>query len=506
MPLAPILPRREEARRKGASVLGFPLWIRLTHLFNFLFLTLLLRSGIEILGGHPKLYWSDDALPGSEWLRLTRKALPSGEPWTAEDEIQPCSPWLAMPGRNNLGLGRHWHFWSALGWVAVGLVYVALLVATPQWRRLVPTSLHVFADAWRALTTYLRLELPPEGNPYNPLQQLTYFVVVFVLAPLQIVTGLMMSPALGARFPWFARLLGGRQAARSLHFLGLVAFSLFLFVHAALVVAHGFGAEMANIVLGSEAASRPLAVALGLAGIALVAALHAAGTLYSLRRPARTKRLLEIGVDPLRRALFHHWAPRQRRDRISAVARTNGRPPRNEAYRRLAEGGFAAWRLEIKGLVAKPGRLSLEDLRAMPPRTQSTLHVCIQGWSYFAEWTGVAVSDLLDRHEPLDSARYLVFHTLDEKWESPGHGHYYEVIDLETARMPQVILAYEMNGQPLPIPHGAPLRLRVEHQLGYKMAKWVCAIELVEDFRRIGKGQGGWRDDVLNYYPSDAGI
>jgi ferredoxin-NADP reductase len=103
-------------------------------------------------------------------------------------------------------------------------------------------------------------------------------------------------------------------------------------------------------------------------------------------------------------------------------------------------------------------------------------------------------------------AQYLVFHTLDEKWEHPGHGHYYEVIDLETARAPQVILAYEMNGVPLPVEHGAPLRLRVEHQLGYKMAKWVNRIELVEDFRSIGKGQGGWRDDVLNYYPSDAGI
>ncbi|KYF91547.1 hypothetical protein BE17_30905 [Sorangium cellulosum] len=486
--------------------LGFPLWIRLTHFFNFLFLTLLIRSGIEILGGHPKLYWSDDALPGSEWLRLTRKKLPSGEPWTAEDEIQPCSSWIALPGRNNLGLGRHWHFWSVVGWTVVGLAYVVLLVATPQWRRLVPTSWGVFPGAWRALTTYLSMSLPPEGNPYNPLQQLTYFAVIFGLAPLQIVTGIMMSPALSARFPWFPRLVGGRQAARSLHFLGLVAFALFGVVHVALVVAHGFGAEMANIVLGSNAASHALATVLGLAGIALVVVFHAVGTVYSLRRPGRAKRLLEIGVDPLRRALFHRWASRQKYERISAYARTNGRPPRNETYQRLVEGGFAAWRLEIKGLVARPGVLSLEELRAMPRTTQSTMHVCIQGWSYFAEWGGVALPDLLDRYGPLPDARYVVFHTLDEKWESPGHGWYYEVIDMETAMKPQVILAYEMNGEPLPIPHGAPLRLRVEHQLGYKMAKWVCAIELVEDFRHLGKGQGGWRDDVLNYYPSDAGI
>lgn len=142
----------------------------------------------------------------------------------------------------------------------------------------------------------------------------------------------------------------------------------------------------------------------------------------------------------------------------------------------------------------------------MPRETQSTLHVCIQGWSYFASWTGVPIAHLLEQARPGPTARYLVFHTLDEKWERPGNGNYYEVIDLETARAPQVILAYEMNGAPLPVEHGAPLRLRVEHQLGYKMAKWVNRIELVDEFRSIGKGQGGWRDDVLNYYPSGAGI
>jgi methionine sulfoxide reductase catalytic subunit len=142
----------------------------------------------------------------------------------------------------------------------------------------------------------------------------------------------------------------------------------------------------------------------------------------------------------------------------------------------------------------------------MPRSTQSTLHVCIQGWSYFASWAGVRIAALLAQARPTPGARYLVFHTLDEKWERPGHGYYYEVLDIETARRPQVILAYAMNGEPLAVEHGAPLRLRVEHQLGYKMAKWINRIELVEDFRGVGGGQGGWRDDVLNYYPSDAGI
>jgi DMSO/TMAO reductase YedYZ molybdopterin-dependent catalytic subunit/thiosulfate reductase cytochrome b subunit len=487
-------------------MLGFPLWIRLAHFFNFLFLTLLIRSGIEILGGHPKLYWRDDALPGSEWLKLSRKKLPAGELWTAEDEIEPLSPVIALPGRNNLGLGRHWHLWSVAGWVIVGLVYVALLVLTPQWRRLVPTSWSIFPGAFQALRTYLRLELPPAGDPYNPLQQLTYFALIFLLTPLQIVTGLMMSPALAGRFPFFPRLLGGRQAARSLHFLGLIAFTLFFVVHVALVVAHGFGEEMANIVLGSEARSHMLAVVLGFAGIAFVIAVHVAATVCSLRWPRVVKRLLEIGIDPARRVLFHHWTSVQAQGRVSAYARVNGRPPRNEVYLRLAEGGFAEWRLEIKGLVENPQLLSLDDLRAMPRVTQSTLHVCIQGWTYFATWGGVRLSEIIARCKPLPNACYLVFHTLDEKWEAPGRGYYYEVIDMETAAQPQTILADEMNGAPLPIPHGAPLRLRVENQLGYKMAKWVCGIEFVEDFLQIGMGQGGFRDDMLNYYPLDAGI
>lgn len=486
--------------------LGFPLWVRLTHLFNFLFITLLIRSGIEILGAHPKLYWHDDALPGSEWLRFTKKQMPKDRAWTAEDEITPISPLMALPGRNNLGLGRHWHFWGVIGWVLTGLVYVILLFATPQWHRLVPTSWDIFSAAWQAIVAYAHFRLPPEGNPFNGIQQLTYFFVILILSPLQILTGIMMSPALAARFPWFPGILGGRQAARSLHFIGLIIFAGFIIGHVSLVVAHGFGLGMAKIVLGGEAHSHAIATAIGLLGIAAVIAFHFWGTRYSLASPFRAKRLLEIGVDPLRRLLFHHWDSRQNYRHVSPYARVNGHPPRNETYQRLAAADFKDWRLELSGLVGKDLSLSLNDLRQMPRQTQTTLHICIQGWTYFAQWAGVPVSALIDLCQPLPNARFLVFHTLDEKWERPGHGYYYEVIDLEIARLSQTILAYEMNGQPLPVPHGAPLRLRVENQLGYKMAKWVNRLEFVESFAQIGKGQGGWRDDVLHYSPADAGI
>ena len=479
----------------------------LTHAFNFLFLSLLVRSGIEILGAHPKLYVRDHCSPGSEWLRFTKKKMPGDRLWTAEDEIVPLSPWIALPGRNNLGLGRHWHFWSLTGWMLCGIVYMTALFTTSEWRRVVPTTWSIVPAAWDALVTYATLRMPvPERGAYNALQQLAYFALLFAVTPLQIVSGLAMSPALGARFPRLSRLFGGRQAARSAHFVGLVIFVLFFLLHVALVIAHGFGAGMERIVLGGEGRSRFLAVSLGVGGIASVIALNVVATWSSLRWPKIIKRLLELGIDRLRHLAFHHWTSRQNHRRTSPAPRVNGLPPRNEAYARSQSVGFRDWLLRVDGLVERPLCLSLEALRAMPRVNQSTLHVCIQGWTYFGSWAGVSVRHLLEQARPKPTARYLVFHTLDEKWERPGHGYYYEVIDLETARAPQVILAYEMNGTSLPVEHGAPLRLRVEHQLGYKMAKWVTRIELVTDFRGIGEGQGGWRDDVLNYYPSDAGI
>jgi sulfoxide reductase catalytic subunit YedY len=157
-------------------------------------------------------------------------------------------------------------------------------------------------------------------------------------------------------------------------------------------------------------------------------------------------------------------------------------------------------------LVKRNLSLSLNDLHQMPRQTQTTLHCCIQGWTYLAQWAGVPVSTIMDTSKPLPNARFLVFHTLDEKWERPGYGYYYEIIDLELAMQSQTILAYEMNGRPLPVPHGAPLRLRAESQLGYKMAKWINRIEVVDSYKHIGKGQGGWRDDLLHYYPLDAGL
>ena len=182
---------------------------------------------------------------------------------------------------------------------------------------------------------------------------------------------------------------------------------------------------------------------------------------------------------------------------LSPAFRGNGTiNPDSDEYQDLATNGFADWRLEVGGLVEQPLQLSLDDLRAMPARTQITRHDCVEGWSCIGKWKGVVLSGLLAKAGVRPPARYVVFHCADAMDPADPESKYYESIDLGEAAHPQTILAYEMNGKMLPVRHGAPLRLRVERQLGYKMAKYVMRIELVEDFGRIGSGRGGYWEDL----------
>lgn len=185
----------------------------------------------------------------------------------------------------------------------------------------------------------------------------------------------------------------------------------------------------------------------------------------------------------------------------SPMFRSNGTAePDSDAYRTLAQSSFADYRLVVDGLVAAPARLSLADLRALPSRTQITRHDCVEGWSAIAKWKGARLSALLESVRLQPEARFAVFHCADPMSEG-GRDLYYESIDLEDAFHPQTILAYEMNDAALPIANGAPIRLRVERQLGYKHAKYVMRIELVESFAHIAGGKGGyWEDQGYQWY------
>ena len=193
---------------------------------------------------------------------------------------------------------------------------------------------------------------------------------------------------------------------------------------------------------------------------------------------------------------------------ISKVFKANGTlDPGYEAYERAVSDGFADWRLSIDGLVARPMSLSLAQLRRLPSRTQITRHDCVEGWSAIGGWTGVPLGLLLKASGVLPNARYAVFYCADNLDGEPAKGgdqapgQYYESIDLVDAFHPQTILAYAMNGQPLAVPHGAPLRLRVERQLGYKHAKYVQRIRLTNTLAGVNGGKGGyWEDRGYEWY------
>ena len=187
---------------------------------------------------------------------------------------------------------------------------------------------------------------------------------------------------------------------------------------------------------------------------------------------------------------------------LSPTFRGNGNTdPDGAAYKAHAASGFKDWKLAIDGLVEAPASYSLAELRAMPSRTQITRHDCVEGWSAIGQWTGVPLGKVLALVKPKADARYVVLHCADTFGEGSDATPYYESIDLHDAYHPQTLLAYGLNDAPLPITNGAPLRLRVERQLGYKHAKYVMRLELVADFAQIGDGKGGyWEDQGYQWY------
>jgi DMSO/TMAO reductase YedYZ molybdopterin-dependent catalytic subunit/thiosulfate reductase cytochrome b subunit len=429
--------------------------------------------------------------------------VPTDRLWTAKEDSRHLSPWIGLPGyRHTVGMARHWHFLSVLFWVGNGAAFVALLFGTGYWRRLVPMSWQVFPDAWAVFVHYATLHLPQEPNGfyrYNALQQLAYFGVVFVLAPLAILTGPSMSPALTNRFRWYPGLPGNRQIGRSLHFLVMCAFVVFIVMHVTLVVLTGMLRNMNHIVVGADGASRA-GLVLGLVGVAVVIALNGLANWTAWRHPRTVQHASKAVVGSVMGTLLDRPAPqaRFRRADISPFFWVNGHPPTSDAWRALAAGDFSEYRLKVGGLVDHPVELSLEDLLALGKQTQITLHHCIQGWSGIAEWGGLPLSALMALVKPQPGARAVVFYSFGEGVDfntgAPG-GQYYDSLSIKDASNPLTLLAYEMNGERLNRLHGAPLRLRVENQLGFKMVKWIEAIELVADVKSINRGEGGYAED-----------
>ena len=495
--LTSVPPHVSPGRDPATGIHGFPAWLYITHYINFLLLVLLVRSGLQILMDHPRLYWNVHCTPRTEWIRFTPIEVPLDRVYTAKEDSRYLSPWIGLPGgRHTLGLSRHWHFVGALFWVLNGAAFIVLLFATGQWRRLVPTSWRMVPDAWAIFVHYATFHLPPEPHGfyhYNAFQQLTYFGVVFILAPLQIIASGAMSPALVNRFKWYPKLPGNRQIGRSIHFLFACAFVVFLVGHVSMVALTGFVRNMNHIVVGKDG-PQMTGVYWGLVGIAVVVAVNVFANWASLKRSRIVQHVSAALINPILSLVLDRSAPSTEYTKkdVSPFLWLNGKMPSSEEWKSLANDGFKNYRLKISGLVENPVELSLADIQAIKKQTQITLHHCIQGWSGIAAWSGLSMAKLMELVRPKPNAKVVVFYSFGEGGEG---GEFYDSHSIANMWHPQALLAYEMNYAPLNHQHGAPLRLRVENELGFKMVKWVRAIEFAENVRSIHKGEGGYNED-----------
>lgn len=488
----------------------FPLWLRASHLINFFLIGLLLRSGWQIIATHPRFYWRNDCGPGTEWIRFTKRVVPPEEgAYTAHDDESEPPSWLTLPGGRNPGLGRHWHGLLTALWVLNGLIYLGLLFGTGQWRRIVPTSWSVFPEAFESFKIYAGLGVPgiEHFQPYDALQQLMYFTVIFVAAPLMMATGPVMSPAVRGQYPWLPKIFGGTQAARSIHFLGMAFLSFFTVMHIALVFIVHRDYNMTNMVFGAYDPARVAqATTIMLLVIFAVLVTWIAISYLSLRDRRKTQHFLNHMTEPLRKFTVNKMQSRTRRlgtyteEDISPYHWTNGRhpgPDESPEWTALAENDFSDYVLQIDG--PNPRTVTFEEIKALPQQEQISLHACMQGWTGVAKWRGPKVMDLMALAGPVPAnAKYLLvtsFGTAQSMHDGRPLEPFYSCIPMDACLEDESIFAWEMNDKALPHTFGAPLRLRVESYVGYKMVKFIKSLEWVEDYKDLGDGMGGTRED-----------
>jgi DMSO/TMAO reductase YedYZ molybdopterin-dependent catalytic subunit/thiosulfate reductase cytochrome b subunit len=513
-------------------------WVRLTHWLNLVCMTVLLMSGLQIFNAHPALYWGERSRFDEPLLLIAAERGAQGQPMGVTEiagrkldttgllglsgdptdrDARAFPAWATLPSGQWLALGRRWHFFFAWIFVANGAAYAAAALRGGHFARDLLPSAADLRHVGVSIRDHLRLRFP-EGDAarqYNVVQKLTYLLVLFVLAPLLVGAGLAMSPRLDAGWPWLLHLFGGRQSARTIHFVCAFAFLGFAFIHIAMVLVSGVRNNLRSMITGwydSEGAMvtdfhlgrrRFLARASGSVAALSLGGCDRISTAGWFTRALEGAERITSGVQRIVTSA-HALAPEYGEADLSPDFRSNGtQNPDDDGYQALAGNAFADWRLEVGGRVERPRHFSLAELRALPPRTQITRHDCVEGWSCIAKWKGVRLSALLDAVGPQQEARYVMFFCADPMKQTldGSDSRYYESIDIEGAYHAQTILADDMNDSPLPIRHGAPLRLRDERQLGYKMAKYIMRIELVDSFAPIRGGRGGyWEDRGYEWY------
>ncbi|WP_246180104.1 molybdopterin-dependent oxidoreductase, partial [Kocuria coralli] len=467
----------------------------------------------ELTTRDTRLWWRNDSKPGTEWLKFTRQELPQEEGvYTSLMDERSASPIFTLPGRKNIGLGRHFHGFGVTLWLINGLAYVVLLFGTGLWRRIVPTSWDIFPEAWESMKIYAGFGVPDIEyfTLYDALQMLTYTGVIFILAPFLILTGLAMSPAIRSRFPRYVRFWGGHQGAQSLHFIGMVLMTLFIIGHVGLVFLVHPEYNLPHMVFGvTDTARYAQAFTIVLITIVLVFAFWIGLSYASLINRPLTQKILVTLTEPVRKIGLNWMKPRMHKQNaytekeLSEFHWTNGLPPTEDEsteWLHHRDTGWKDWRLKVGNALDDSSiELSLDELKAMPKTEYIAVHTCMQGWSATSKWAGVKLTDVLDLLGPRpEGANYVMItsHGLaQEMWDHRPREPFYTVLDLKMLDEDNTILAYERNDRPLDIHLGAPLRLRVESNHGYKMVKWIRSIEWIRDYAEYGDGRGGTRED-----------
>lgn len=491
----------------------FPLWLRASHLINFVLIGILLRSGWEMLASMPRLWWRNDCAPGTEWLKFTKRELPKEEGvYTSLMDEKSASPIFTLPGRENIGLGRHWHGLGVMLWVLNGVFYVIMLFATGLWKRLIPTSWDVFPEAWDSFKTYMSFTAPgiEHFQPYDALQQLTYSFVIFILAPFMMLTGVAMSPAVRQSMPWYVKMWGGHQGARSLHFIGMAMMSGFVIMHVGLVMLVHRNHNTTNMVFGVMSTERAgQALFIMVLTVVLVVCFWIGLSYWSLSDRVRAHNFLVLTTEWGRKIFLQKLRPRGAKqkaytdDDISEFHWTNGLPPmedESEYWIEQRDSNWDGYEMTVFDDVRDVNKtITLDDLRALPQHSYIATHTCMQGWSATSRWRGPKLTDALELlGERPEGARYVLIESyglaqkmIDDRPREP----FYAAIDLETAYEDDTILALDRNGEPIDNHLGAPVRLRVESNHGYKHVKWVSRIGWIKDYQDYQDGRGGTRED-----------
>ena len=377
-----------------------------------------------------------------------------------------------------------------------------------------PTSWDVIPEAWDSLTTYLSFNTPDISHfaPYHSLQMLGYTFVIFILAPFQMLTGIAMSPAIRGRFPWYVKMWGGHQGARSLHFIGLVIFTGFIVMHVSLVFLVNRDHNVINMVFGGgevTTARAAQALVILIATIVAVVVFWIALSYWSLADRVRAQKFTAGFTEIGRKIFLNGLRPLGAKKKaytdadISEFHWTNGLPPTEEESPEWVAARDNDWegltitvRDDINDVEKQ---LTLEDIKKLPRHSYVATHTCMQGWSATSRWTGVRLTDLMAVLGPRpEGARYLMaesYGLAQKMYDNRPREPFYAAIDLDTMAEEESILAYERNSHPVDLHLGGPARLRVESNHGYKHVKWVSRVMWIHDYADYGDGRGGTRED-----------